>query len=95
MGELDKVPLGGIEQLNLNVFSERYDAVCDALGRLPEAWADVVAMRHWGEMTFSEIGKVLGVTKQAAHQTYKRALTLLATDVTLRIQLGGDTHEDV
>lgn len=46
-----------------------------ALETLTKRQREVVEMRHYGDWTFKQIGAKLGISKQAAHATYDRAIT--------------------
>jgi RNA polymerase sigma-70 factor (ECF subfamily) len=49
-----------------------------ALDKLPPAQAEVVVLKIWEEMTFSEIGEVLGQSPNTAASRYRYALQKLA-----------------
>lgn len=48
-----------------------------ALEALTDRQREVVEMRVWAEWTFKQIGAKLGISKQAAHSTYDRAMLAL------------------
>ena len=48
-----------------------------ALGDLPEDQREVIVLHVWGELTFSEIGDLLGVSSNTAASRYRYALTKL------------------
>lgn len=54
------------------------EAVRAALGRLPLAQAEVVALKVWENMTFAQIGAVMGTSPHTAAARYRYALEKLA-----------------
>jgi len=48
-----------------------------ALGDLPKDQRDVIVLHVWGELTFSEIGELLGVSSNTAASRYRYALAKL------------------
>lgn len=48
-----------------------------ALGHLPNDQREVIVLHIWGELTFSEIGEVLGVSSNTAASRYRYALAKL------------------
>jgi RNA polymerase sigma-70 factor (ECF subfamily) len=48
-----------------------------ALGDLPEDQREVIVLHVWGELTFSEIGELLGVSSNTAASRYRYALAKL------------------
>jgi RNA polymerase sigma factor (sigma-70 family) len=48
-----------------------------ALGDLPDDQREVIVLHVWGELTFSEIGKLLGVNSNTAASRYRYALVKL------------------
>lgn len=53
------------------------DAVRAAVGKLPPVQAEVVALKIWENMTFVEIGEILGVSQNTAASRYRYALEKL------------------
>jgi RNA polymerase sigma-70 factor, ECF subfamily len=51
--------------------------LADAVERLPPEQREVVIMKIWNELTFSEIGSVLGISQNTAASRYRYALTTL------------------
>ena len=49
-----------------------------ALGKLPPSQAEVVVLKIWEEMTFAEIGEVLGQSPNTAASRYRYALQKLS-----------------
>lgn len=49
----------------------------DSISELPEKERNVLAMYYYEEITFKEIGKVLGVTESRAHQIHAKAILRL------------------
>jgi len=48
-----------------------------ALGDLPNDQREVIVLHVWGELTFSEIGELLGVSSNTAASRYRYALAKL------------------
>jgi RNA polymerase sigma-70 factor (ECF subfamily) len=48
-----------------------------ALGDLPKDQREVIVLHVWGELTFSEIGELLGVSSNTAASRYRYALAKL------------------
>jgi RNA polymerase sigma-70 factor (ECF subfamily) len=48
-----------------------------ALGELPEDQREVIVMHVWGELTFSEIGELLGVSSNTVASRYRYAMAKL------------------
>ncbi len=57
---------------------EIHRCVRAALAKLPSAQAEVVLLKIWEEMTFAEIGEVLGQSPNTAASRYRYALQKLA-----------------
>ena len=59
--------------------AERIDAKAAtvALQSLPQDQREVVVARVWGELSFEQIGRLVGVSDSAAHRRYKAALSAL------------------
>eukprot|EP00913_Durusdinium_trenchii_P008836 g8302.t1 len=53
------------------------DVVRSAIGKLPPAQAEVVALKIWEDMTFAEVGEILGVSPNTAASRYRYALDKL------------------
>ena len=60
---------------------ELHSYVRRALGKLPTAQAEVVVLKIWEEMTFAEIGEVLGQSPNTAASRYRYALQKLSTNL--------------
>jgi RNA polymerase sigma-70 factor (ECF subfamily) len=58
--------------------ADLYRFVRRALEKLPPAQAEVVVLKIWEEMTFAEIGEVLGQSPNTAASRYRYALQKLA-----------------
>ncbi len=56
------------------VEQEKTDVVMDAIGQLPELQQEVIKMRNWEDMTFSDIGEKLGVSAAKAAKLWYGAL---------------------
>ncbi len=56
---------------------ESQRALADAVDRLPNEQREVVVMKIWNELTFQEIGTVLGISQNTAASRYRYALTNL------------------
>ena len=52
-------------------------ALAEAVDRLPREQREVVVMKIWNELTFHEIGSVLGISQNTAASRYRYALTTL------------------
>lgn len=48
-----------------------------SLGELPDDQREVIVLHVWGELTFSEVGDLLGVNSNTAASRYRYALTKL------------------
>lgn len=57
---------------------ELHRSVRRALGKLPPPQAEVVVLKIWEEMTFAEIGEVLGQSPNTAASRYRYALQKLS-----------------
>ncbi|MCP4374940.1 MAG: sigma-70 family RNA polymerase sigma factor [bacterium] len=57
--------------------SERRMLIENALAGLPLDQREVVVMKIWGEMTFSQIGEVMSLPRSTVHATYGVAMTRL------------------
>jgi RNA polymerase sigma-70 factor (ECF subfamily) len=62
--------------------AQRHARIESALNQLPGDQREVVVMKIWGELTFAQIGKALGVPLHTAASRYRIALTRLAADLT-------------
>lgn len=51
--------------------------VQEALRKIQPEMRDVILLKIWGEMTYAEIGKSLGLSTATAHRRYEEALTQL------------------
>jgi RNA polymerase sigma-70 factor, ECF subfamily len=58
--------------------SETADRVLSALRRLPAAQVEVIALKFWEDMTFSEIADVLGESPNTVASRYRYALEKLS-----------------
>ncbi len=58
-----------------------FAGLLEAVRRLPERQREVVALRHRSDLSFREIGDVLGCSEDAAKMLYHRALKAIRTDV--------------
>jgi RNA polymerase sigma-70 factor, ECF subfamily len=52
-----------------------------ALGDLPEDQREVIVLHIWGELTFAEIGDLLGVSLNTAASRYRYALATARRNV--------------
>ena len=62
---------------------ERAEATQTALGKLPEAQREVVALKIWGGLTFDAIGEALGISPNTAASRYRYALGALKSNLNL------------
>lgn len=62
-----------------NPTGERLDAraAADALETLPPEDREVIVARLWGELTFQQIGQLIGASDSAAHRRYTKAIRSL------------------
>ncbi len=56
---------------------ESRQALAEAVARLPCEQREVVVMKIWNELTFAEIGAVLGISQNTAASRYRYALSTL------------------
>ena len=64
-----------VDELELE---ESYRAVWTALRTLPTSQAEVVVLKIWEEMTFAEIGEILGVSTFTAGSRYRYGMEKLS-----------------
>jgi len=57
--------------------SERRMCIQRAVAELPGDQREVVVMKIWGEMTFSQIGEIMSLPRSTAHATYRTAMNRL------------------
>ena len=57
--------------------------VAGCLGGLTDKHHDVLVLRYWHDLTFTEIGVVLGVTESAARRLHDRAKRCFKTSLDL------------
>ena len=69
---LTRCPVDELEQ------EESYRAVWHALRTLPTPQAEVVVLKIWEEMTFAQIGEILGVSTFTAGSRYRYGMEKLA-----------------
>jgi RNA polymerase sigma-70 factor (ECF subfamily) len=62
---------------SFGVDNESQRALADAVGRLPREQREVVVMKIWNELTFADIGTVLGISQNTAASRYRYALSTL------------------
>lgn len=55
--------------------------VNECVGRLPDKYRDVVFLRIYAELPFSQIADILGITENSAKVVYYRAKNLLRKDL--------------
>jgi RNA polymerase sigma-70 factor (ECF subfamily) len=58
-------------------FTERKQALLDAVERLPSEQKEVVTLKIWAEMTFDEIGQTLDLSLNTVASRYRYALSKL------------------
>ena len=58
-------------------------ALAEAVDRLPSEQREVLVMKIWNELTFNEIGTVLGISQNTAASRYRYALTSLKKNLLL------------
>jgi RNA polymerase sigma-70 factor (ECF subfamily) len=60
---------------------DRQLAVAGSLARLPVEQREVLALKIWGECTFDEIGRQLGISPNTAASRYRYALSALRKEL--------------
>jgi RNA polymerase sigma-70 factor (ECF subfamily) len=76
--ESSSIPAGAPDDPHAIVeLSERRMLIENTLADLPLDQREVVVMKIWGEMTFSQIGEVMSLPRSTAHATYGAAMTRL------------------
>lgn len=63
--------------------SESQQVLAAAVDRLPAEQREVLVMKIWNELTFADIGTVLGISQNTAASRYRYALEALRKNVTL------------
>ena len=53
------------------------EAIIKVIGKIPEKYRDVVILRIYGEMSFAQVGKALGISENSAKVIYCRAKKML------------------
>lgn len=61
---------------------ERHAAIGSALERIPVEQREVLVLKIWGELTFDEIGRELGLSPNTAASRYRYALAALRQELT-------------
>ncbi|MEP6955672.1 MAG: sigma-70 family RNA polymerase sigma factor [Chthoniobacterales bacterium] len=61
--------------------NEAQQALAAAIERLPAEQREVLVMKIWNELTFADIGSVLGISQNTAASRYRYALTSLKKNV--------------
>ena len=60
---------------------ERRAAIEGALHRIPEDQREVLVLKIWGELTFEQIGRELGLSPNTAASRYRYALAALRQEL--------------
>jgi len=76
--ELLRVALQGAD--GIEVADVIYD-VATAVRRLPDRQREVVGLRHRSDLSFLEIGELMGCSEDAAKMLYHRALKVLRAEL--------------
>lgn len=63
--------------LSSDAGDEQAELLEEALKELPEKFAEVVVMKIWGDRTFDDIGKTLGISLHTAASRYRYGLEAL------------------
>ena len=63
--------------LDSNADGEQAELVEQALKELPPKFAEVIVMKIWGDRTFDDIGKALGISLHTAASRYRYGLEAL------------------
>jgi RNA polymerase sigma-70 factor (ECF subfamily) len=61
--------------------NERRDALLEAVRLLPAEQKEVLTLKIWGEQTFDEISKTLGISLNTAASRYRYAMSKLKKSV--------------
>ncbi|MBK1834238.1 RNA polymerase sigma factor [Roseibacillus ishigakijimensis] len=67
-------PVAGGDWFETGSEGEQAELVEEALRDLPPKFAEVITMKVWGERTFDEIGKTLGISLHTAASRYRYGL---------------------
>ncbi len=73
----DGVAARDAEPLDAAILSENVDLVDRALEQIGPELRQVVILRHWGDLTFAEIGLLIGRTADGARTVWYRAIDQL------------------
>ena len=73
----EKVEITSLNEISYEEHHEDYRNVITALENLSQSYQDVVRLRYWGDLSFSEIGKTMGIREEAARILHHRALKKL------------------
>ncbi len=61
-----------------------------AMSRIPEKFREVITLKIWGEQTFDEIGKELGVSPNTAASRYRYGMEALRKSLSAaEVEIGG------
>ena len=63
------------------VLRERHEIFQDSLARLPNELGSVIELRHRDDLTFVEIGRIIGKTKFAVRRLWMRAIQQLRQEL--------------
>ena len=63
------------------------DAVRRIVDRIPDKYRDVVILRIYGELPFSQVGKVLGISEGSAKIIFFRAKKMLMEEMENEFEL--------
>ena len=64
-------------QASAQINEQQHRELTDALAQLPAPQREVVVLKTWGGLTFSEIASLTGESSSTAHRQYQQALTHL------------------
>lgn len=67
----------GYEPNDLGAQQDQEDALARWLQELPKKQVEVLCLKTWRNLTFHEIGGVLGISDGAARQSWNRAVKFL------------------
>lgn len=66
-------------------------AAMQSIRELPDEFREVLVARIWGELSFDEIGELVGVSSSSAHRRYESALRKLRYRLGAPCETNGET----
>jgi RNA polymerase sigma-70 factor (ECF subfamily) len=80
-------PVEPVEAATVVESRQQYRELMEAVARLPERQREVISLRHTSQLSFAEVGILMGCSEDAAKMLYHRALKAL------RVRLGAASVE--